>query len=194
MRPVAIHDERSHPISASYHRPFPPPRDPGITRISLPHRSADQPSGPKPPPGTGSPPGLEHHENVTTGSRDNPPWQENRNLQARPEAANAPKPPFDPAKKALARKTLRRVAGLLGLPHLCRHSACRRTGECRQNPQKCLPALTKSVPEEARAWVRGLIEAQDRGLDFDEALEEIAEWDEAYSAWIEGLNARSKRR
>jgi hypothetical protein len=48
---------------------------------------------------------------------------------------------------------------------------------------------SRGVPAPARAFVSGLLKAREAGLDFDEALEDVAEYQEAYECWIAGLEA-----
>jgi hypothetical protein len=96
------------------------------------------------------------------------------------------------AEVARARAALRQVCDLLGLAYLCPHAACGRIRRCKGDPAACIPALAPSVPAPARAWVRGLIAAQENGLDGDEARDEVADWEDAHTVWLAGLRAGSR--
>ena len=80
---------------------------------------------------------------------------------------------------------------LLGLFHFCCSARCRKAAACRGNAELCLRERAPQVPEPVRQWVGGLMEARDDGLTFDEAREDVAEFEEAYACWLAGLEARA---
>src|SRR5437899_2057947 len=85
--------------------------------------------------------------------------------QAAPAAAGGS--PHGEAHAALGER-FRLACTWLGLPHLCTRVSCRHAGGCRGNPMHCLREGAPRVPASARAFVRGLLEAQAEGLSFEE--------------------------
>jgi hypothetical protein len=76
---------------------------------------------------------------------------------------------------------------MLGLYDCCGNGRCRKARSCRGDPRRCLREQSPRVPETVLRLVDGVIEALDEGLDINEAAEEVAEFEDAFSAWREGL-------
>jgi hypothetical protein len=83
---------------------------------------------------------------------------------------------------------------MLGLYDFCRNARCGKAKSCRGDPRRCLREQSPLVPETALRLVDGLIEALDEGLDINEASEEVAEFEDAFSAWREGLRFAARVR
>ena len=109
---------------------------------------------------------------------------------ARPDNMSAADAADLAAARARGYACLRSIAELLGLPYLCRHAACRRSLHCKGKPENCIPRHTPQVPEAPRAWVRGLLLNAEMEVDFDEALENVAEHQEGFALWHAGLKAK----
>lgn len=85
------------------------------------------------------------------------------------------------------------ISGLIrrGRGHLlrfwlfCSKAACRRARTCSFDPAFCMERVGPSVPEDVRAAVDGMIEAQFAGKSFDEMLEEKQDRLVPYSKWLE---------
>jgi hypothetical protein len=71
---------------------------------------------------------------------------------------------------------------------------CRKAKSCRGDPRRCLREQLPRVPDTALRLVDGLIEALDEGLDIDAAAEEVAEFEDAFIAWREGLRFAARVR
>lgn len=119
-----------------------------------------------------------------------------REEKVREEKA-APKP--QPAMPVLSheqsvaqRAVFRHACDWFELHHLCANANCRKARGCRGEPMACLRAAIPQVPESARQFVRGMIEGQEVGLDFEEAFEDAEEFQDGWAAWIAGLQAAGK--
>ena len=66
---------------------------------------------------------------------------------------------------------------------LCGHAACLRARACRGRPADCIPRCAPLVPQEARDFVRGLGDAQEKQWTFDQAIEEYGEEFMALEDW-----------
>ena len=80
---------------------------------------------------------------------------------------------------------LRQAADLMHIHALCGRTRCRRARACRGNPQDCLRRCAPLVPQEARDGVKAMISGWERGIDFDELLDESQEQIEALGHWHE---------
>jgi hypothetical protein len=106
----------------------------------------------------------------------------------------APSRPTIVGHAAATRALWRRGCAWLELHRTCRHARCRRARGCRGNPVTCLPAGVRLAPQPVRTYVRLMMEAQDLGLTVEEAMENAADYEDAYAAWIAGLAAARRER
>ena len=81
----------------------------------------------------------------------------------------------------------------LELFRICRQARCRHAGRCRGDPVACLRAGVRQAPEPAREFVRRMMQAQDQGLSFEEAFEDLADCHDGYFGWLAGLAAARQR-
>ena len=101
---------------------------------------------------------------------------------------NAPTP--DNTVKSETRM-LRYMSDCLALPALCRNATCRRMKQCKGQPRDCLSRFAPLVPEDAREWVKAMLEGLDDRRDFDDVREDYPDEFAAFIAWREALaNAR----
>ncbi len=94
---------------------------------------------------------------------------------------------------AAERAIWRHGCNWLELFRLCRRSRCRHAGQCRGEPTACLRAGVQHAPDSVRQFVIGMIKGQELGLSFDEAFEDAADYQDAYFAWVAGLEAAQRR-
>jgi hypothetical protein len=109
---------------------------------------------------------------------------------SRSEAA-APAPDYELMAR-VERLSARHACNWFGFCHLCAHARCRRANGCRGDPMACLRRHVPQVPAPVRSWVRGIMRAQDDGLSCDEALDDMAEFEDGYFCWIAGLKRRAR--
>jgi hypothetical protein len=57
----------------------------------------------------------------------------------------------------------------------------------------CLRAGVRLAPAPARKFVRSMMRAQERGLSFEEAFENAADYHDGYFSWLAGLAAKPRR-
>lgn len=88
-----------------------------------------------------------------------------------------------PAQRDAETEFFRYLANCLHLFGLCRHKRCYRERACKHNPRECVARYMPLVPEDARAFVRAMLEGRNKDLDFDamkegheEEMEELAYW------------------
>jgi hypothetical protein len=99
-----------------------------------------------------------------------------------------------PAPRPAHRHRWRAVCDCLELHRICGSAHCRRTGHCRGDPVACLRAGVRPAPVALREFARSLLQAQEEGLSFDDALEEaLGEHNDCYLAWSAGLSAHRRR-
>ena len=55
-------------------------------------------------------------------------------------------------------------------------------------------AGVRNSPDSVRQFVIGMMRAQDEGLPFEEAFEDVADYHDAYFAWLAGLQAARRKR
>jgi hypothetical protein len=87
----------------------------------------------------------------------------------------------------------RNACDWLELFRICRQARCRHAGRCRGEPVGCLRAGVRHAPQPARDFVRAMMQAQDQGLSFEEAFEDLAELHDGYFGWLAGLAAARQR-
>ena len=119
-----------------------------------------------------------------------PPHQQ-KSSAATPQAN---RPVMSHEQREAERALFRHAGNWLELHHLCRNKRCRRAGECRGEPVACFRAAMPKVPEAARQFVRAMIEGQELGLSFEEAMEDAEELQVGWAAWIAGLEAAAAAR
>jgi hypothetical protein len=107
--------------------------------------------------------------------------------------ATAPAPDTTEERRALTQRARLRC-NMLGLYDCCGNAHCSKAKSCRGDPRRCLREQSPRVPDTALRLVDGLIEALDEGLDINEAAEEVAEFEDAFSAWREGLRYAARVR
>jgi hypothetical protein len=97
----------------------------------------------------------------------------------------------NPQEELVGLSRVRHACNWFGLFHLCARTRCRKARGCRGNPVSCLREGAPRAPAAVRALVRHMLESQDRGLSFDEAMDELADGQfVAYECWIAGIQAR----
>ena len=57
----------------------------------------------------------------------------------------------------------------------------------------CLRAGVRRAPQPAREFVLRMMQAQDQGVPFEEAFEDLAEHHDGYFGWLAGLAAARQR-
>ena len=91
----------------------------------------------------------------------------------------------------------RSYGNLLSVWRLCGNTACLRARRCRGDGRTCLDLCLPLTPEPVRDFLAGLGAAQQAGLSWEEALEDLwQEW-EAVGEWnatvAQSMAARSRR-
>jgi len=83
----------------------------------------------------------------------------------------------------------------LKLWRLCGNAKCRRAGACRGKVQFCARANFLLLPQGVRDFFHGLTEAQEEGLSFQEAIEQLDESGavEAFEDWNAAVAASVMR-
>ena len=82
----------------------------------------------------------------------------------------------------------RRISDMMQLSTLCRRAGCYRAKACRGEPRACLARYAPLVPDEARDWVKAMLDGMQDRLDFDEVLAAHADEFEAYADWLAMLD------
>jgi hypothetical protein len=104
------------------------------------------------------------------------------------------RPSLSPEQRAAERALFRHGCGWLQLHLMCAKSSCRKSGGCRGEPVACFRAAMPHVPETARQFVRAMLEGQELGLSFEEAMEDAEDLQAGWEGWIAGLEAAAKAR
>ena len=107
-------------------------------------------------------------------------------------ALNPGYPPSGEQHRAV-RARWRDACDWLELFRICRRACCRHAGRCRGEPMACLRAGVRHAPQAAREFVRAMMQAQDQGLSFEEAFEDLADCHDGYFGWLAGLAAARQR-
>jgi hypothetical protein len=93
----------------------------------------------------------------------------------------------------VARARWRHACDWLELFRICRQVRCRHAGRCRGEPVACLRAGVRRAPKPAREFVLRMMQAQDQGVPFEEAFEDLADHHDGYFGWLAGLAAARQR-
>jgi hypothetical protein len=86
-------------------------------------------------------------------------------------------------RKPPSREVLLDACNQLRVWRLCSRTACRRAQGCRKNPRACLERYAPIVPEAARWWVAGIMEAKRHDVPFEKAFAKLQPQFEALQAW-----------
>ena len=108
-------------------------------------------------------------------------------------AALNPGYPLSGDQHRLERQRWRHACDWLELFRICRQARCRHAGRCRGEPVACLRAGVRQAPQPARDFVRAMMQAQELGLPFEEAFEDLADCHDGYFGWLAGLAAAGQR-
>ena len=88
-----------------------------------------------------------------------------------------------PSERREETEMFRYIATCMHLFGLCRHTNCFRTRACKHNPRECVARYAPLVPDDARAFMRAMLDGRNKGLDFDamkegheDELEELEYW------------------
>jgi hypothetical protein len=107
-------------------------------------------------------------------------------------ALNPGYPPSGEPHRAV-RARWRNACDWLELFRICRRACCRHAGRCRGEPVACLRAGVRRAPQPARDFVRSMMQAQQQGVPFEEAFEDLADCHDGYFGWLAGLAAARQR-
>jgi hypothetical protein len=120
--------------------------------------------------------------------------RETKSDERRMPKPQAGRPALSQEQRKAERALFRHGCDWLALHHLCSKMRCRKAQRCRGDAVACLRAAIPLVPESARQFVREMIEGQEWGLSFEEAMEKAEELQDGWASWIAGLEAASKAR
>jgi len=94
------------------------------------------------------------------------------------------KPLTREAEEQLLMIIQRMRANLLGFPHLCIKTLCRRADKCLADPDMCMARFAPLVSEDVRSGVDALVMGKFDGLSYDEVRESAPSEVRAYEEWL----------
>ena len=84
------------------------------------------------------------------------------------------------------------AVNMLGFPHLCVKTACRRADTCSADPDICIGRLAPLLPENVRDGIQALFEGKFDGLTYDEVRAGAPLELRAFEEWL-GKIGESRR-